>query len=134
MLCKNCEPYGSRAILLNAALWSKEARLNLRSAATAVAISVDESEGDTSGICKGISMPQLLELVGAKTVDIMKVDIEGAELELFSYHPEDWLPLVRCLTVETHGPREHEAVYSAVRPYGYINKTYRNTHIFMRPE
>lgn len=134
MLCKNCEPYGARAVLLNAALWSKEAKLKVRSAATAVAISVDEAEGDIMGTCEGISMPQLLHFAGAKFIDIMKVDIEGAELELFSHNPEEWLPLVRCLTVETHGPREHEAVYSAVKPYGYINKTYRNTHIFMRPE
>jgi hypothetical protein len=101
---------------------------------TAVAISVDEAEDDTASGCEGISMPQLLRLANTETIDILKVDIEGAELELFSHHPEEWLPAVRCLTVETHGPKEHEAVYSAMRPYGYLNKTYRNTHIFMRSE
>jgi FkbM family methyltransferase len=134
MLCRNCEPYGPRAVLLNAALWSKDAKLNLRSAMTAVAISVAEAEDDAASRCEGISMPQLLRLANTKTIDILKVDIEGAELELFSYHPEEWLPAVRCLTVETHGPKEHEAVYSAMKPYGYVNKTYRNTHIFMRAE
>jgi FkbM family methyltransferase len=132
MLRKNCQPYGSRAVLLNAALWSSDARLTVRSAMTPVAVSVDEADGDAQGGCEGISMPQLLRRINTHTIDILKVDIEGAELQLFSNHPEEWLPHIRCLTVETHGAKELEAVYTAVRPYGYINKTYRNTHIFMR--
>lgn len=134
MLTKNCKPYGSRAVLLNAALWSSDAKLKVRSASTAVAISVDEAEAGADDACAGISMPQLLKLINADTIDIMKIDIEGAELQLFSSRPEEWVPRIRCLSVETHGPKETEAVYSAIAPYGYINKTYRNTHIFMRAE
>jgi hypothetical protein len=35
-------------------------------------------------------------------IDILKIDIEGAELNLFSSNYEKWLPKVKILFIETH--------------------------------
>lgn len=132
MLCKNCEPYGPRAVLLNAALWSSDAKLKVRTEEKTDSFWVGEAECDAASVCDGISLPQLLQLVKIDTIDILKLDIEGAELQLFSSRPEEWLPAVRCVAVEIHGPKARDAVYSAMRPGQYENKTYRSVHIFKR--
>ena len=36
------------------------------------------------------------------TVDILKVDIDGVEVELFSTNAREWLPKIKCIMVETH--------------------------------
>jgi hypothetical protein len=46
-------------------------------------------------------MRSLLGRSGFPRIDVLKVDIEGAELELFT-GPTDWLASVDCVVVETH--------------------------------
>lgn len=47
-------------------------------------------------------------------IDILKVDVEGAELEIFSQNASEWLPRVKLVVVETHD-RFREGSDSAVR-------------------
>jgi hypothetical protein len=49
-----------------------------------------------------LSLPSLLAEFGVDEVDILKVDIEGAELELFSADASAWLPRIKMLVIETH--------------------------------
>jgi FkbM family methyltransferase len=48
-----------------------------------------------------VTVPQLLERAGAAFADLVKIDIEGAELELFSEGTE-WLDRVGVVAVELH--------------------------------
>lgn len=131
ILRKNCEHYGTRAVLLNAALWSDDAKLEVRSAERTDGHHVKAAEQDAASTCEGISMTQLLRLIKADSIDILKLDIEGAELQLFSNRPETWLPAVRCVAVELHGEAAAEAVYSAMKS-GFERRTYRNVHVFRK--
>lgn len=45
----------------------------------------------------------------AVTVDFVKMDIEGAEWEVFA-GPDDWVPLVRYLLVELHGSDDSQTL------------------------
>ncbi len=52
-------------------------------------------------------------------VDILKIDIEGAELEIFSEGSEEWLSKIGLIIVETHErfrPGSDGAVRNALRP------------------
>lgn len=49
-----------------------------------------------------ISIDGLLEKYGIDTIDILKVDIEGSEKELFEKNYERWLPKVKVLILELH--------------------------------
>lgn len=44
----------------------------------------------------------LLNLVGAESIDLLKIDIEGSELELFSQGSDAWLNHVRSIFIELH--------------------------------
>jgi hypothetical protein len=61
----------------------------------------------------------LLDQAGFHHVDILKIDIEGAELEVFSNGAEEWLSRVNLIIIETHDrfrPGSEEAVRKAVHP------------------
>ncbi len=51
---------------------------------------------------KGITFERLLELIRAETVDLLKVDIEGAEIPLFQSMEEGTLRKIKQITVEFH--------------------------------
>jgi len=135
MLVRNCAVYGSRAVLLNAALWPREARLNIcpSVAYNAVAVAeVDPADRSNGLRCDGISVRTLRKSLGFTTIDILKCDVEGAEFHLFRDAPR-WLSFVRCLVIEIHSEAAHQAVYRAVEKQGtFQSRRWRNTHIFWR--
>jgi FkbM family methyltransferase len=57
--------------------------------------------GAGRGTVRAVTIPELLSEAGAETIDLLKVDIEGSELELFS-GDVDWLARVRVLAIELH--------------------------------
>lgn len=54
-----------------------------------------------SGV-EGLTMRQILEYAGFDRVDLLKVDIEGAEAQLFSGNDLEWLSRVGAIAIEFH--------------------------------
>jgi FkbM family methyltransferase len=52
--------------------------------------------------CKGYTLPQIIEKLNVNFIDILKLDIEGAELALFTQGDIAWLNKVGLLIVEMH--------------------------------
>jgi FkbM family methyltransferase len=64
---------------------------------------------------KAVTIPQILAQCGHDVIDILKLDIEGAERELFCNGCEAWLPRVMMIIIELHDrfiPGCSRAVYS----------------------
>lgn len=56
------------------------------------------------------------------TIDLIKIDIEGAEKELFSHNYEGWLSRTRTIAIELHDfldPTISSIFYKAIEPYGF---------------
>lgn len=53
------------------------------------------------GVVETWSMPTLMRELSIETVDILKIDIEGAEMQLFLGN-RDWLRMVRSILIEVH--------------------------------
>lgn len=126
----NCRPYGDRASLVRAALWSETGRLSLRNAEACDGASVREWDGNNG--CRGISMPDLLQSQGLSEVDILKLDIEDAERALFSSTRMSWLEHVRTIAIEIHSAPSLEAVQTATRRYNFSHHVCRNLHFFSK--
>lgn len=59
--------------------------------------------GEGSGAAvRAITIPQILEEQGIDRVDVLKLDIEGAEKEVFQSGAELWLGRINVLIVELH--------------------------------
>jgi hypothetical protein len=69
---------------------------------------------------------------GISQVDILKLDIEDAELVLFSSTPDSWLGNVRTIAIEIHSAASLEAVRAATSRHKFSHRVYRNLHFFSR--
>jgi hypothetical protein len=67
----------------------------------------------------GISLNDVVESSPKKRIDLLKIDIEGGERELFASGFESWLSRTRTIVIETHGPECREVFLQAVKPYGF---------------
>jgi hypothetical protein len=90
-------------ICLNKAIWPHSAQMEI----------IDSGRGnwglqtrETSSInvnnVGGICISDLLKAFDIDQIDILKIDIEGAEKELFRSNYEDWLPKTKVIAIELH--------------------------------
>lgn len=124
-LCRqNLAPYGDRARLVLGASWPRRSQLVLlrgnaedgREWATQVREARDQDEEAT---VQGWDVPSLLELAAADQIDLLKVDIEGSELQLFEASSASWLPHVRNICIEFHGNDCEQLFLHALRDFEY---------------
>jgi FkbM family methyltransferase len=124
-LCrKNLAPYGDRAQVVLGAVWSKRCRLVLSRRTIGEcrewATQVRESEGNQEeASVEAWDVPGLLQLTGGREIDLLKVDIERSEMELFGGNSTEWLPLVRNICIELHGADCREVFLRALKDYDY---------------
>ena len=82
LLYRNCSIYGPRALLFLAALWPTATSLRLARAAEENAHSVTMADCDGHDDCAAVTPLMLLDTAGEDYIDVLKCDIEGAEVEL----------------------------------------------------
>lgn len=98
ILCRNLAPFES-AILLHAAAWNDDVMVDIPNAgADFSAIQVVAS---AAGRVQGITLPSLMAKAGIEHIDLLKIDIEGAEVE-FLQNAEQWISHVSILIIELH--------------------------------
>lgn len=118
---QNLAPYGSRAGVVHGAAWSCRTALTLHPQICAADNIVQQSRaGDSAGMqVEGWDIPSLIELSGFAQVDLLKIDIEGAEAEVFRSGAPQWLGRIRNLCIELHGPACREVFYKALEGFDY---------------
>jgi len=101
LLVRNCSGL-TNVTPWRAAVWNTNTPLKIANPdAEKFAFSVTPEPNATSAI-EALTIPQILDKSGYSTIDILKLDIEGAERELFSNGCEEWLPRVRMIIMELH--------------------------------
>jgi FkbM family methyltransferase len=123
----------SQAAILQAAVWSRAAILEFQPFADPGAydsVTVHEAAAPTdksdatyrspeANRVAGMPMSSIINRSGFGQVDILKVDIEGAEVELFS-GDLSWLERVRSIAIEFHGDARRVSDFDArVRDFGF---------------
>jgi len=94
---KNC----LKVISVNNALWSKDGVISLVKSPSYDSHNVSESNNSSDAVCS-ITISSLLNTYNISRIDILKMDIEGAEKEIFSSDVQNWLPKVKVLVIELH--------------------------------
>jgi FkbM family methyltransferase len=70
----------------------------------------------------GLSINDVLEQNNRYEIDLLKIDIEGAELELFSNNYENWLPKTKVIMIELHDSYRlgcSKSFFSAIIKYDF---------------
>jgi len=111
--------------LIQGAVWNNSSVLTIANpSAKKWAFQVREASNSASTGPKisGIKISDALKLSGSTHIDILKLDVEGAEVEIFSSNYEDWLAKVDLLIVELHDRRRpgcSSSFYSALSKYSF---------------
>jgi hypothetical protein len=118
---KNLAPYGERAQVILGGVWPRCANLTLVRRSCEANAQVRESlPGDDPGDqIQGWDIPYLLEIGQMSHIDLLKIDIEGAELELMTNGADRWLPLTRNICIELHGKDCERAFFKALEGYEF---------------
>jgi len=88
---------------LNNAIWYSHKDLNIYDSGLGeYGYRVVDGNDRHVGTVNSITIDDIIEKFKITTIDILKIDIEGAEKELFTHNFESWLPKVRCIVIELH--------------------------------
>lgn len=89
---------------INSALWDKETFIRVEDRGFGnLGWMTFETTSEDSTAFKTVTVSKLLKDSGFDTIDLLKIDIEGAEKEVFGAEDvHDWLSKVKVLTIELH--------------------------------
>lgn len=110
LLERNTHPY-PQVSPLHAALWSEDTTLGLSNPEDRVD-SYQYSREAAVETVPAFNMPSILSCFELPRADVLKIDIEGAETEVFARTPE-WVGRVGMFVIELHGDQAREAFTAA---------------------
>jgi FkbM family methyltransferase len=116
----NLKPYGNRVVLLQKALWGTDRQMGFVG---------DQTGGQLSETGDGvecISIPTLMCKYCMPKLDILKMDVEGAEKDVFQSNAERWLPLVDLIIIEIHGGENLRLIAGALKKNRFEMVQYRS--------
>jgi FkbM family methyltransferase len=124
-LCRrNLEPFGRRAVVMRGALWSACRPLRIAPESRrrgSWALSVEPADGGTADV-EGLTLVELLKRADVPgPIDLLKIDIEGAETEVFR-RDTGWLDLARNLVIELHSPEARATFAAALAPFEFVRE------------
>jgi len=123
-ICRiNLQAYGDRVQLLHGAVWGEQTTLSLsrgnfrdgREWSTQVTQPLHGQAGDI----QAWDVASLIEMAGGTRVDLLKVDIERAELAVFDDKAKRWLSKVRNICIELHDQECENAFFHALADFDY---------------
>lgn len=108
---------------VHAALWNKRTWINMTNFGWGhMALQVQEVPADSPGAVPTITIPDLMAAHHLDHIDILKLDIECAEEQLFDQDSHTWLDKVSTIMIELHDwirPGPGMAFYRAISPYSF---------------
>jgi len=132
MIRKNTQGYAVEVI--EGAIWSEHKHFLIdRGDGRSYQLKVTEVAPETPGSFVSLTIPDLLEKLQTREIDLLKMDIEGAELASFSKGYEEWIDRIGMLIVETHGDEARDAVLAAMSQRGFQSHPNDEKLIFVKP-
>jgi FkbM family methyltransferase len=101
LLLQNTRLY-PEIVPVQAALWGRTAILAVSRDTESWAHKVSEPSLNDHTTVPGLTIADLLRNYGRASIDILKMDIEGAEIEVFNNEAHHWLKTTKVLIVELH--------------------------------
>lgn len=88
---------------IHSALWKNDSYLRIKDKnENAWAFQVEECAAEATDSFSAISIETLMKKNGIAHIDLLKLDIEGAEKDLFASNYEYWLPRTKVIIIELH--------------------------------
>lgn len=136
-LVRNTEPYPN-VIAMEAAIWPRAEQVAVDNSGPAWAHQVTTKGTAGMPSVDGITIDDVLaRWGGGAPIDLLKIDIEGAEKELFSVPCDSWLARTRIMVIELHDhmiPGCEQALERATRNFRFLKMIKGEDTILVRNE
>lgn len=128
VLNENLQPYideGRTVFKFNSPVYSKEVVLNLFDSlkgSHGFRVSENLESSNSLQTMDSVTINGILEKVGWDSIDIIKIDIEGAEFELLQENIE-WIQKTKYLIIETHDRFKKgstKQLFKSLEPFNYM--------------
>ena len=113
LLTKNLSPYQGRYLAVQAAVWPEKTVLYFEPASMSTECEWGRrvtSDKQPSEPVQAVDVQSLMALTDYDRISLLKVDIEGAERELFVRNYASWLDQTENFCIEVHGDESREVV------------------------
>jgi len=116
---KNLEPIKNQCTIINAGIWSKNGIISYGGDKEwEFKILSDLETTESKGTVETKTIETILNDYNIEKVDFMKIDIEGAEKEIFE-HPENWINRIKSIKMEIHPPATFEWCFNILEKHGF---------------
>ncbi|MEQ9289026.1 MAG: FkbM family methyltransferase [Cyclobacteriaceae bacterium] len=133
LLKKNLGKYNN-CKTFHGAIWNKNSALEITdSNQDAWSFTIREANEKNESTIEAFSIDQIMEKSGFDTIDLLKIDIEGSEKEVFEENYSNWLPKTKYLVIELHDDMRmgaSRAVFRATSEYNFSCKMRGENLIF----
>ena len=100
LLTKNTDKFDN-VTCIQRGIWNKSCYLKIKNeSAEKWAFQLEETDEKTD--ISALSITDIIKQYNLKKIDVLKIDIEGTEKQIFMNGYEEWLPLVKVLMIELH--------------------------------
>ena len=122
----------SNVYCLNNAIWNSHKNLGIYDIGLGeYGFVVNEENDKEIGAVTSLTINEIMGKFQVDKIDILKIDIEGSEKELFEKNYETWLPKVRSIVIELHDwfrPGCAASFFRAISPYEY-NMSFKGENV-----
>jgi FkbM family methyltransferase len=121
LLKKNADPY-KNITCVQAGIWNENEKLSIANPEGGAAEYMFENNAESKSMINGMTIQSLLNLKNWNHADIIKLDIEGAEKEVFSAEDLSWLNNTKLLIIELHDRYKKDCtktVFEALNKFDY---------------
>jgi FkbM family methyltransferase len=127
----NLANYSNRATLIFGGLWSHKTEMYLTGSYVDSALTQQSAEGATK--IAVVDIPTLMQGYEIAQIDILKLDVEGAEEEILCVNNQ-WLTKTKAVVVEFHGEEVKQKCIESLHAYGFRGYPYRSLYYFLRDD
>lgn len=120
LLVRNTRPY-KNVICLNNAIWNRRCRLQIvdNGSGNASFTTKEVSEGEPiSSVVDAITITDVMNQFQLHRLDLVKLDIEGSEKQVFESNYEEWLSKTTYVVVEIHRHLQSECEETVMGAFG----------------
>lgn len=122
ILQQNCSHY-KNIKPLQCGIWKNNTHLKIEDTCTGNnAFTVTETTEKTNTKINAVTIQHIMQEYALPHIDILKLDIEGSEKEVFESGAENWLPKTKVLMIELHDemkPGCSRSVFNAIAKYDF---------------
>lgn len=108
---------------LNGGVWHRQANLIVKDPGIGSnGFIVEEANANEKNAIPSWSLSGLMQKMNWTTCDIVKLDVEGSEKEIFTENYQDWLPKTKVLIIELHDRLKKgcsKTVFSTINQYNF---------------